>query len=153
MYKKYIGLTFLIITLVIFQTSFFSVFFTDGLNPALVISLIFAFFLLDRTNYALFSALVGGLTLDLLGFSLVGSSPLIFVSLVFASLLVRKYILKNLFSQSVLCVISFLIYTSIITYPNKLDFVTVIWGAILTLLCSYLISYLLSNLINERKYL
>lgn len=152
MFKKYFTLSLLIFTLVLFQTSFFPVFFEKGLNPVLVISLIFALFLLDRTKYALFSAFIGGVLLDILGFTLLGSSSLVFVLCIMATILIRKYVLKNAISQSILCISSVLIYSVFITYPNKLPIENVVYGSILTLLISYVFYYLLSRLTNERKY-
>lgn len=88
--KKYLTIVFTTLILALLQLSFFSELLGNGLAPDLLLAFCFALLFLGLKEEALFAGFVGGLFLDLLGFSIVGSSAVLYVaSLVLYSVMER----------------------------------------------------------------
>jgi len=114
--KKVLFLTLVNLILIIFQDYFFIEFFGAGLIPNFVLSLSFAFLVLDLGEAALTSALLGGLIIDLFGIGIIGQNTLIFVLIILIANLLRTYISKMLILQIILLIIATVIYKGSLSF-------------------------------------
>lgn len=150
MYKKHLLLTFTLVILGLFQTSFLFELFGE-VNPNIILALVFAFLYASKTEDALFSAFVGGLIIDLMTSNILGISSLALVVFTLAAGLVRKYAASNMFSQSIMCISTALLYSVVTNFNVKLNFSGVLFSSTLTLLVSIVIYLVVNNFGNERK--
>jgi hypothetical protein len=115
--RKYFLIFIVNLILIFLQESFLSEIFGPFLNPSLVISLGYAFLLSEDDDLALFSLLVGGLILDLLGTGIIGLSSVVLVFLLLISFQVRKTIFRGVLTQIVFIIITTVIFKMISGYP------------------------------------
>ncbi|HLC93811.1 MAG TPA: hypothetical protein VJG85_02225 [Patescibacteria group bacterium] len=104
--KKYLVIFFVNIVLVLFQNSFLFVFLGGEANPNLILAFAFSLLLLDKSEEALFSAFVGGLLIDLLGFTMPGLSSLVFLLAIYIGLFIKKYLFKSWVLQLIVLMLS-----------------------------------------------
>lgn len=134
----------------IFQLSFFNRLFGGHIaNPNLILALAFSLFFLGMYERAYFSALFGGLLLDLMSFNTVGLSSLILIFCLISSYLVKKYIFKGWVMQVLSLLITYFIYQGLV---ESLD-IKMLFGAFFTLVFG-LLFYLINQPVftNEQKY-
>ncbi len=131
--------------LVLIQTSFLNVFFGPVLNPNLIIALPFALMLAGKSDYSLFSALIGGLLFDLQGHGLLGLSPLLMVTLLYAISYSRKYVFKGRLVQIILIFAAFVIYTVVLSSYSPVVFL----NALSTLIACLLLHLYISRVVDK----
>ncbi|KKS21866.1 MAG: hypothetical protein UU80_C0018G0002 [candidate division WWE3 bacterium GW2011_GWA1_41_8] len=149
--KKYISLSFINIVLVLLQTSFLFEFFGSAANPNIVLAFSFSLLFLGRKEEALFSAFVGGLLLDLSGFTIPGLSPLIFLSSIYLGIFIRKYIFKNWSLQFVTVMLSTFLYKQFVGFSQNLFTIEAVTGLLLTAFAVF-IFYLLNSSLFRNEF-
>jgi hypothetical protein len=85
--------------------------------------------------------------------TIIGLSSLIFVSVVLMTLFAKKLIQKSLLVQVIILIMTFLIYTAVINYPNNILSTQLLIGAVITTITSYLFYLIIRSMGNEHKYL
>lgn len=129
--RKYFIIFIINLIIIFLQESFLVELFGPFLNPNLIIGLGYAFLLSGDDDLALFSLLVGGIILDLLGTGIIGLSSLVLVLLMLISFQVRKTIFRGILNQIIFIVISVVIYKMLSSYPPLIyNFRLVVSGAI-----------------------
>jgi len=108
--KKYLVLVFVSFIGVILQTSLFLEIFGPKVNPNIVFALGFAFLFSNKQKYALRTALVSGVLLDLLSFNVVGTTSLFMIFSFYASKFIQEKFFKGIGVLVFLSIIFFTIY-------------------------------------------
>ena len=98
--KKALLLLFINLILVLLQISFFGELLPSVYVPNLILSFSFAILFADLSDASYMSAFIGGLMLDLLTFGIIGVSSLTFVGFLFLFSFVRRYVSKNVLTNS-----------------------------------------------------
>jgi rod shape-determining protein MreD len=149
--KKYIWLVFVIIILVLFQTSFFNVILGVELNPNLILAFAFSLLFINSVKEGMFAAFAGGVLLDLLGFSVIGLSAVLFILFLYIGVLITKYVFNNWFSQLAIVIFSALIYNIAINFDRAFITPSVLLGAFITALLVLIFNYV-NFFINKRVF-
>ena len=97
--RKTLYIIFINLILAVLQNAFFPELFGANFTPNLILAFGFSFLFINKEEEAGTSLLIGGLVLDLLSFNTVGLSSLSFLILLEISILIRKYLTKDLFMQ------------------------------------------------------
>lgn len=116
--RKYVVIVILNIVFVIFNQSFLNEFLGADLSPIFVLAISYAYFFSDKTNLAYFSALFGGLILDLQGFEIIGIFSTMFVLFILISSLIKKYLFKALLIHVLFLFVFNLIAKLYLTFPD-----------------------------------
>jgi len=126
MTKRFFILLFINLILVLFQlgTSFV---------PNLVLAFSFALVFSNLGNTGKMSAFLGGLFLDLLGFNIVGFSPVIIVGCMIMYDFVRRNISKGILINALAVVFSTLVYDGVLGFSAKFFASEAVVGALFTL--------------------
>lgn len=143
--KKVIILFGINLFLVLMQTSFLNVFFGAALNPDLVLAFALALLLANKSEYSLFSALIGGLIYDLRGTNLIGESALLMIAVLFAISYSRKYVFKGWPVQILSLFVSFVLYKTISNAYNA----GIVVNSLSTLVFCLLMYLYISRVINR----
>jgi len=93
--KNILILTGITLLLVLLQGSLFQTLFGARYNPNLIIALSFTFFYAGKDELAQITGFVGGLFLDVLGFSIIGISPLLIVGFLLIFSFVRRHLTRG----------------------------------------------------------
>ena len=113
--KKVLILLIINIFLVLVQGSFLRELVAAVLMPNLVIAFAFAFFFADREYLALTSAFIGGLLLDLFGFSIIGFSSLIIIASLIFFKFVKQYLFRGWVANLILVFLTQILYANILS--------------------------------------
>ena len=113
--KRFFSLLIINIFLVLLQNSFFSEIFGVALNPNLIVGFAFALFFLDREDLYLMSGFLGGILLDLFGFSIVGLSALVITGILILFNYIRRYLFKGWVSNIVLVILGQILYVTLLS--------------------------------------
>ncbi|MBP7927821.1 hypothetical protein KAZ57_01605 [Patescibacteria group bacterium] len=127
--KKFIFATLLGLLIALFQTSFLNELFGVYLNPNWLLSIVFAFLMVNRFNDALYLSIVFGFILDLFGVGPVGLSSFIFVCFVIVAKLFTTLVLKGITGLVILIPIVTIFYRVLI-FSAPLTLQTVMYGFI-----------------------
>lgn len=112
--KKVLTIILLNILLVLIQTSFLRELLGDFIAPNLVISFAYALLFMNFEDTSLMSIFIGGLLLDLFGFSIVGLSPLILTGTLILFRYIKKYLFRGWLSNLVLIFLAEAVYSNVI---------------------------------------
>lgn len=118
MYKNIWIILIVNLILALIQQSFLHEFFGGGFNPNLVLSLAFAFLLIEEDQLALISAIFGGLFLDLGLVSIIGLSPFIFLMFILFSQIIKRTVFRGVILQILLIIVSTVIYKIFLNFPE-----------------------------------
>lgn len=113
--RKFLILLIINIFLVLVQGSFLRELVGPALTPNLIIAFAFSLFFAEREDLALISAFMGGLLLDLLGFSIVGISPLLIIAGLIFYKFVKQYLFKGWFTNVALVFLTQIMYVNILS--------------------------------------
>lgn len=150
--KHYILIILINIILAIVQVSFFYRLFGRTLNPNLIAAFAFSFFFWGIYDKGFFSALIGGIFLDLMGFSSVGLSALILIMGLLLAFYIKKYIFKGWTTQILSLFITTISYSSLLGFPNfYFDLKTVI-SALITVVISLIFYWTFKSFAYESKH-
>ncbi len=149
--RKYVLITIFSLVVVLIQESFSWEFFGQAINPSIVIAICFAFLMVDDHLGALFSALIGGLWLDLVGVGIVGVSSFALVILLALAVWVKNSMLRAIWVQAVLVIGVTIIFKLIISYPELTYSWKVFFSGVLSSIISLGFHYILSR--TKHRYL
>lgn len=113
--KRFFVLLIINIVLVMLQNSFFAELFGANSNPNLVLAFAFGLFFLDREDFYLMSGFLGGVLLDLFGFSIVGLSALVITGTLILFSYIRRYLFKGWLSNIVLVFVAQITYIALLS--------------------------------------
>ena len=136
----------------IVQISFFYRLFGRSLNPNLVAALAFALFFWGAYDKASFSALVGGVFLDLMGFGTVGLSFLILITCLLLAFYVKKYVFKGWVTQILSLFTTVVVYSVLMGFPNFYFDIKTVFSGLITVFMAFIFYGLLKNLAYESKH-
>ena len=114
------------------QISFLYRLFGRSLNPNLIAAFAFSLFFLGVYDKALFSALIGGIFLDLMGFDTVCISSLILVTCLLLVFYIKKYIFKGLTTQILSLFMASITYSILVGFPNFYFDIKTVFSGIFT---------------------
>lgn len=143
--KRIVFLVTINLILALFQSSFFPQLFGVYYNVNLIFAFAYAFLASNKIKEALISILIGGLILDLLGFSIVGFTSLILTVLLYLAIFIRKYVFKSWVLQVVLVVLADYGYRLILKYPRVEITFDLFLGTVFTVLFTLLFYFLLKS--------
>ncbi len=143
--KHYIFITLINIILVMIQISFFYRLFGRSLNPNLITALAFSLFFWGAYDKALFSALIGGIFLDLMGFGTVGLSAIILITCLLLAFYIKKYMFKGWTTQILNLFIASAIYSVLIGFHNFSFDIKTVFSGLLTVAISLIFYGVLRN--------
>lgn len=152
--KKFLIIVFVNILLVLLQTAFLRELVGASATPNLVLAFSFSLFFMDLENLSLMSAFVGGLLLDLFGFSIVGLTPLVITGSLVLVTFVKRYLFRGWISNLLLVFLAQLIYLGVISGAFSLDS-TALYSSTTTLFLSlafYLINQNFTWFFDQRGY-
>ncbi len=92
------------------QTSFLSELMGSEATPNLILSLAFALLIAEQFDLSMFSAVAGGIFLDLSGYTLIGINVVLSVFMVMIVYLIRKYVFKNFYFQVFMVFLASVLY-------------------------------------------
>ncbi len=147
--KKYIIIIATTLMLALLQLSFFSELLGNGLSPDLLLAFAFALLFLDLKEEAYFAGFIGGLFLDLLGFSIVGSSSVLYVCSLVLFSVIQRFVSKGWFTKA----LGFLLFSYLLS-SLKSDVMpwTQLSGSILSLVVNTLfVSFVKKFMVYFRK--
>lgn len=139
--KRVIFLIFINIVLVLFQSSMFSELFGVASNPNLVLAFAFALYFLDLDDMGIISAFIGGIWLDLFGFSIVGISSVTMVGSLLFFIYVKRYLFRGFASNIVSVIVSQSVYLLFLN-GNVLNFSQYLKSGFYTTLSAIVIYYI-----------
>jgi len=113
--KRFISLLGINLVLVLLQYSFFRELFGANYNPNLVLALAFTLFFLDQEDLYLMSGFIGGIVLDLFGFSIVGLSALVITGTLILFHYIRRYLFRGWLSNIVLVILGQIVYVTLLS--------------------------------------
>ncbi len=143
--RKYFLITIFSLILVLLEESFAGEFLGAALNPNLILALSFAFLFADDRRASLYSALIGGLWLDLMGVGIVGLSSFMLVLLLILASWIRNALFKGVWVQVVVIVCSTMLFKLIMNYPQMNYSWKLVVAGILTSLISLIFYWGLSR--------
>lgn len=149
--RKYILLTFIILVLILFQESFLFEFLGYSLNINFVIILAFSFVLTQSQDYGLYTFFIGGLTLDLIGNSIIGLSSFIFIVYFFVTDLLFRTVAKNIYVQIFLIMFLTYIYKIVNNSFNITFSFNLLFSGFINAIFALVISYFMKKA--SKKYL
>jgi rod shape-determining protein MreD len=151
--KRYLLALITIILTILIQSSFFVEFFGVARNPILVLALAFAVLMLNKKEFALFTAFLGGILLDSLGTNPIGLSSLVFVGLILSAHFIRKFLIKNYTSQALVAVVGTFLYIMLSNYPEGVSIRESLGCAMLTVLSMFVFYFVGRYFRNEKSAL
>lgn len=141
MIRKVLTITFINIILVLFQGSFLRELMGPELVPNLVLAFAYSLLFLGFEDISIMSIFIGGLFLDLFGFTIVGLSPLILTGGIILFRYIRKYLFRGFISNIVIVFLAELIHSFMILGLShsffstwRLGLTTLIFGGIFFLI-------------------
>lgn len=143
--KRFVGLLFVNLILVLLQLSFFGELFDGSFVPNLVLALAFAFIFCDLGEMGKTSAFLGGVFLDLLGFNIIGFSPITIISCILIYDLIRRNMSGNIAVSALTLFLATLIYDKIMGFSPRLFASEAVIGAMFTLGICGIFYVLVSN--------
>jgi hypothetical protein len=150
--KKHPILTVVLINIIfaVLQTSFFSYLLGTKMNIDIIASVCFALVLLNSDDMSYFSALVGGLFIDLLGTGLIGITSVLLTVYVYLYKWLNTFYMRNIISKVLFSIVYFyilkLIALRVFVFDSQLLFST-----ILTVITGYILSFLLKGIVTSEQ--
>jgi hypothetical protein len=126
--KRFIILFALNIVLVLIQNSFLGELFGFSYSPNLVLALAYSLFFMDLNDLSLMSGFIGGLLLDLFGFSIVGLSALTITGTLVLFTYVKRYLFRGWTSNLVLVFLAQIVYINMLIGAGSLPRPVIISG-------------------------
>lgn len=149
--RRFFIVFFVSLGLVLIQTSFLPVLLGPDISPSLYLALVMSLYVENKVKDAYFSALVGGLIVDLLSTHTVGMSPLILTALLLVLSFARKYIYRSWVIRVLLSLVVFSAYTVLINLENLNDMSQVFSLALSTLIISFIFRFVVGRIFDENR--
>jgi len=146
--KKALLLLFINLILVLLQISFFGELLPSVYVPNLILSFSFAILFADLSDASYMSAFIGGLMLDLLTFGIIGVSSLTFVGFLFLFSFVRRYVSKNVLTNSLGVVVLQSIYVWFILGFKAIGISKLLISGVVTLLAVFMFQFILKGFLD-----